>query len=180
MATQSQRCIKNSLYIAPAFYYFPPIDVELYKYDGSFSKPKIYCLRGAAHSVAAEYSLYLRGHMTRFRTYATLLALGLIAIPAIAKVVPIPWVDGQLSESTRSYYIGAWSREVVDSTGRTAITLELREDGKYVKTLDANLRGQSFHNTEGGTWTGLGPVVTCSGDGNAPPSRHDLGLYKKL
>jgi hypothetical protein len=118
--------------------------------------------------------------MTRYQTYVALLAIGFTTTPAIIFANPLLGATGQLSESTRSYYIGVWHREVVDTTGRTSITLELRDDGKYLKTLDAQLRGQSFHNTEGGTWTGSGPVITCSGDGNAPPSRHDLRLYNKL
>ena len=77
-------------------------------------------------------------------------------------------------------YLGTWQRTVSDATGTTRITLQLRQDGSYTKELYAVLRGHEFNNSEQGTWRADGPVVLCSGDGNAPASRHDLRLYQKL
>jgi hypothetical protein len=86
----------------------------------------------------------------------------------------------QPAQRARDPYLGTWQREVKDSTGETKITLELRADGTYTKTLDAFLRGRAFHGSETGTWTADGPVVQCSGDGNSPASTHNLQYYQKI
>ena len=86
----------------------------------------------------------------------------------------------QSSPSDRTPYLGTWQREVSDSTGTTRITLELRGNGSYTKNLDAVLKGREFHGADNGTWSADGPVVHCSGDGDSPPSNHDLRYYQKV
>src|SRR5438309_268948 len=83
-------------------------------------------------------------------------------------------------QSDRDPYLGTWQRTAKDSTGETTITLELKADGSYRKKMDAFLRGQAFHSSEVGTWTADGPVVQCSGDGEAPASNHNLRYYQKI
>ena len=75
---------------------------------------------------------------------------------------------------------GTWDYERSDAGGQEKITLILRADHSYTKTLEANVQGSHYGGTHSGTWTARGMVVSLSGDGNWPPYTHDLSLFRKI
>lgn len=107
---------------------------------------------------------------------AALTCLSCSVLPSRSLAAPAP----QSTAAERKIYLGTWQRQVTDATGTTRITLQIREDGTYTKTLDASLKGKSFHGSEQGSWAANGPLVLLSGDSQFPASRHDLRNYKKI
>ena len=62
------------------------------------------------------------------------------------------------------------------------ITLSLRDDGTYTKTLSAGGYGgmKGFGGTHQGTWTCSGTIVYLSGDGNWPASTVNLAAFRRV
>jgi hypothetical protein len=81
-------------------------------------------------------------------------------------------VDGDLA--------GTWEYVGGDGGGQQKITLILRSDQTYTKTLDATVNGAHYGGTHSGTWTSEGMTVRLSGDGNWPPYTHDLSAFRKV
>lgn len=84
------------------------------------------------------------------------------------------------SSSDESDLVGTWQYEGGDAGGQQKITLTLRADHSYTKTLDANVQGSHYGGTHSGTWSARGMVVDLSGDGNWPPYTHDLSSFRKV
>lgn len=74
---------------------------------------------------------------------------------------------------------GVWIRVRSDGSTYQKITLILREDGTYTKTLEARVNGSNYGGTHQGTWTARGTVVSLSGDGNWPALTHDLAEFQR-
>ena len=75
---------------------------------------------------------------------------------------------------------GTWEYEGGDGSAHQKITLILRSDQTYTKTLEAKVNGASYGGTHSGTWTADGMAVRLSGDGNWPPYTHDLSRFRKV
>lgn len=73
--------------------------------------------------------------------------------------------------------VGTWIFQTGDAGASYRITLELRADGTYTKTLETNV---SVGGTHSGTWSNRGSVVYLSGDGNWPASSHDLAKFHRV
>ena len=84
------------------------------------------------------------------------------------------------SSDAESDLTGTWEYEGGDGGAQEKITLTLRADHSYTKTLEANVQGSPYGGTHSGTWTANGKVVSLSGDGNWPPYTHDLSLFNKV
>jgi hypothetical protein len=80
-------------------------------------------------------------------------------------------------DSTR--LVGTWRYSTSDANTSEKISLVLRDDGTYTKTLDAKVNGVPYGGTHSGKWTARGLVVSLSGDGNWPPYTHDLARFQK-
>jgi len=76
--------------------------------------------------------------------------------------------------------VGTWEYDGGDAGAQQKITLILRSDHSYTKTLEAHVQGANYGGTHSGTWTANGKVVRLSGDDNWPPYTHDLSLFRKL
>ncbi len=74
---------------------------------------------------------------------------------------------------------GTWVREKSDAATYQKITLVLRADGTYTKTLVARVNGAPYGGAHNGTWSARGSVVSLSGDGNWPPISHDLAEFRR-
>lgn len=74
---------------------------------------------------------------------------------------------------------GTWIREKSDSYTYQKITLVLRSDGTYTKTLVARVNGAPYGGTHSGNWTARGSMVHLSGDGNWPAVDHDLSEFQR-
>jgi hypothetical protein len=77
-------------------------------------------------------------------------------------------------------FVGTWLKEVSDATAQQKITLVLRRDGTYRKTLHAVIQGVSYGGTHEGTWSINGTIVQLSGDGKWPPYSHDLSEFRQI
>jgi hypothetical protein len=94
----------------------------------------------------------------------------------------------QQLEETNSGLIGTWVYEDAGSVHYTRIEITLRPDGTYTKTLRARTPGWGgggtgiggLGGTHHGRWTARGMVVSLSGDGNWPPSTHDLSSFRRI
>jgi hypothetical protein len=75
---------------------------------------------------------------------------------------------------------GTWEYNGGDAGGQQKITLILRSDHSYTKTLEAHVQGANYGGTHSGTWTADGKIVHLSGDENWPPYTHDLSLFRKV
>lgn len=89
---------------------------------------------------------------------------------------------------TNSGLIGTWVYEDAGSVHYTRIEITLRPDGTYMKTMRARTPGWGgggtgiggLGGTQQGRWTAIGMVVHLSGDGNWPPSTHDLSSFSRV
>ena len=86
------------------------------------------------------------------------------------------------SAQSASDLAGTWEGQgLSDSRARQFITLELRADGTYTKTLDSVVDGKHYGGTHSGTWKFLSSrQVFLSGDGNWPSYTQDLSLLRKV
>jgi hypothetical protein len=73
--------------------------------------------------------------------------------------------------------VGKWVFVKGDAGATYRITLILRGNGGYTKTLETNIGAGGTHS---GTWTSEGTVVHLSGDGNWPAYSHDLAQFQKV
>jgi hypothetical protein len=87
--------------------------------------------------------------------------------------------SAQSGADSRSGLVGTWKYQTSDGPTYQAITLTLKSDGTYTKTLDAQVGGAKYGGTHSGTWTASGTVVALSGDGNFPAFTHDLATFTK-
>jgi hypothetical protein len=85
----------------------------------------------------------------------------------------------QSSEDSRARLAGTWRYATRDASTSQKITLVLRGDGTYTKTLEARVNAADYGGTHSGTWTAKGMVVHLSGDGNWPAYTHDLSTFTK-
>lgn len=86
----------------------------------------------------------------------------------------------QAESAAANALVGTWKGTAGDSYAHQYVTLELRGDGTYTKTLSAAVGGSNYGGTHEGTWKANGMTVYLSGDGNWPPYSHDLSKFQKV
>ena len=91
-----------------------------------------------------------------------------------------PRAGAMVQQEDKTQYVGTWEMESGDSGAHQKITLALRADNTYSKTLEARVGGSPYGGTHEGTWTAKGTVVNLSGDGKWPPYSHDLSQFRKI
>ncbi len=76
--------------------------------------------------------------------------------------------------------VGTWEFQGGEGSAEQKITLTLRRDHSYTKTLEASVNGVPYGGTHSGTWNADGMNVRLSGDGNWPPYTHNLSSFHRV
>ncbi len=120
--------------------------------------------------------------MERIRRMCSILS---VAVLSLGSLPAYPAGQGTLRQEfqnrtdDRARLAGTWRYQNSDTYTFQKITLVLRADGTYTKTLEARVNGSPYGGTHSGTWTASGTVVNLSGDGNWPAYSHDLSTFRK-